>query len=167
MLLLAPILILGTAVFTSFASSKVRKTLQAYGQSAGYAEQALSSIKVVVAFGMELTEKETYARFLTNAKKVGSASSIGQGVGQGFFIFTVYCGYAYAFYIGALWVDKNMYNHAMGRHYTAGDSISIFFGVIFGMFSIVGSTSQLGAIIAGKAAARMAFDVIDRKPIIN
>jgi len=55
----------------------------------------------------------------------------------------------------------------MGRPYTAGDIISIFFGVIFGMFAIAGATPQISAIVEGKIAAKMALDVINRKPTIN
>jgi len=61
MLVLCPILFIGITVFGTFASTKAIKSIRAYGQSAGYAEQALSSIKVVIAFGMELTERDTYS----------------------------------------------------------------------------------------------------------
>lgn len=38
--------------------------MQAYGQSAGYAEQALQAIRIVVSFGMEKAEINNYTRFL-------------------------------------------------------------------------------------------------------
>ena len=56
MLGVAPILMIGMGVFGSYMGNKVKKSVIAYGQSAGYAEQAISSIKVVIAFGMETVE---------------------------------------------------------------------------------------------------------------
>jgi ABC-type multidrug transport system fused ATPase/permease subunit len=106
MLGIAPIMIIGIGVFGAFMSSKTKKALKAYGQSAGYAEQALSSIRVVVAFGQEATESIIYNRFLEDAKTISRKASIGAGVAMGFFIFCIYAAYSYAFYIGAVFVDK-------------------------------------------------------------
>ena len=50
---LAPVLIFMATLFGKIASTSASKSLIAYGQSAGYAEQAISAIRVVVAFGME------------------------------------------------------------------------------------------------------------------
>jgi len=46
----------------------------AYSQSAGYAEQALSAIKVVSAFGMESLEAKNYKKYLDRAKNAGLKS---------------------------------------------------------------------------------------------
>ncbi len=167
MLGIAPIMLIGISVFGGFMGSKVKKTMLAYGQSAGYAEQAISSIKVVIAFGMEQMEGQTYNRFLEDAKKIGQKMAIGSGVSLGFFLFCIYCTYAYAFYIGGLWVDKERYNHAFDRTYQAGDMIAVFFGVLFGLFAVAGASPNFAAIIEGKSAARLAFDIINRKPEIN
>jgi hypothetical protein len=42
--------------------------MKAYGQSAGYAEQALNAIKVVAAFGQEEKEIQNYQKYLFRAK---------------------------------------------------------------------------------------------------
>ena len=167
MLGIAPIMMVGIMVFTGFMGSKVQKQIKAYGQSAGYAEQALSSIRVVVAFGQEMTEKTNYTAFLEQARVIGRSASIATGIALGFFIFCIYGAYAYAFYMGGLYVDKGIVNSTAGRVYTAGDTISVFFGVLFGMFALAGASPQFTAIIEGKAAGRLAFDVINRKPKIN
>ena len=93
--------------------------------------------------------------------------AIGTGVSLGFFIFCIYAAYAYAFFIGALWVDRERKNHTFDRTYTAGDTLSVFFGVLFGLFALAGASPQFAAVIEGKSAAKLAFDVINRKPAIN
>lgn len=50
-------------------SSSMHENHLAYSQSAGYAEQALSSIKVVAAFGREKDEKDNYLKFLGDSKE--------------------------------------------------------------------------------------------------
>lgn len=59
-----PFIGIAALFFSKTIESKSSKALKAYAQSAGYAEQALSSIKVVVAFGMEAIEIKNYTRYL-------------------------------------------------------------------------------------------------------
>jgi ATP-binding cassette subfamily B (MDR/TAP) protein 1 len=71
MLLVMPIILSGMIVYMTNMGKASIRGLQSYGQSAGYAEQALSAIKLVTAFGMQETESETYQSFLKLAKSDG------------------------------------------------------------------------------------------------
>ena len=51
-----PFMLLASVAIGVALSSGISENMKAYGQSAGYAEQALSAIKVVFAFGQEETE---------------------------------------------------------------------------------------------------------------
>jgi ABC-type multidrug transport system fused ATPase/permease subunit len=64
MLAIAPMIGICAIVFFTAAVTKSVKTLKAYAQSGGYAEQCLSSVKVVAAFGMEQTEIKNYSSHL-------------------------------------------------------------------------------------------------------
>ena len=75
--------------------------------------------------------------------------------------------YAYAFFMGGLWIYKGYWNHAFDREYEAGDILTCFFGVLFGMFSLGMSAPNIKAVAAGMAAGRMVYDIIDRKPAID
>ena len=48
---IAPIILCGMGCFASVMQNNQKAALAAYGQSAGYAEQALSAIRIVVSFG--------------------------------------------------------------------------------------------------------------------
>jgi hypothetical protein len=52
------------------------------------------------------------------------------------FFFSTFATYSYAFYMGHIWIYYDINNDVMDRSYTAGDIMSCFFGVIFGMFSL-------------------------------
>lgn len=122
---------------------------------------------VVVAFGMEKTEIGNYSRYLSRVTEAGSKADLSTGMSLGFFMMCIYLSYAYAFTIGGVWVDREFYNHASGRTYSPGDSISVFFTVLFGLFALANAAPNINAITEGKAAGKFAFDVIDRKPVIH
>ena len=82
-------------------------------------------------------------------------------------MFFIYLAYAYAFYMGGIWVEKAFWNHSQDRAYTAGDVISCFFAVIIGFFSLGSTSNHYKSVAEGKVAGKMAFDIIDREPSIN
>jgi ATP-binding cassette subfamily B (MDR/TAP) protein 1 len=83
------------------------------------------------------------------------------------FMFTIFGTYAYSFFMGSIWIYHAFDNTTFHRPYTSGDILSVFFGVFFGIFSIGMATPNLKAVAEGKAAGKMAYDIIDRKPMIN
>ncbi len=78
----------------------------AYSQSAGYAEQALSAIRVVSAFGMESLEAKNYSKYLERAKNASFKNQLWAAICLGLFFFVVYSTYAYSFWIGSIFVEK-------------------------------------------------------------
>jgi ATP-binding cassette subfamily B (MDR/TAP) protein 1 len=89
------------------------------------------------------------------------------GASIGFFNFTIYLCYAYAFMIGAVWIDKPYWNHAEDRDYMGGDVIGVFFGVLIGLFSLGGAGPAINAINIAKANGKMVYALIDRKVPID
>lgn len=67
----APVTVITLMTFIYFSTEGYHAVLRAYGQSAGYAEQALGAIKVVAAFGNEEKEVENYSKYLISAKVAG------------------------------------------------------------------------------------------------
>jgi ATP-binding cassette subfamily B (MDR/TAP) protein 1 len=62
--------------FTSSLLSKVlakgsQENMKAYGQSAGYADQAINAIRVVAAYGQEEKEVRNYTKYLEIARVAG------------------------------------------------------------------------------------------------
>ena len=83
------------------------------------------------------------------------------------FFSSIFGTYAYAFYLGSVWIYNDFENNTYNRIYTAGDILSCFFGVIFGMFSVGLATPNLKAVTEGRVAGKLAFEIIDRKPQID
>lgn len=162
MLAIAPIILIGMSIFSVVMMNRTTLTNKAYSQSAGYAEQALSAIRIVVSFGQEELEISNYKRFLARVTETTLKGGISMAVSTGFFMFCIYLMYAYCFTIGSVWVDKPYWNSAEDRDYLAGDCLAVLFGVLFGMFALGGAGPSFNAINEGKSAGKSAFDVIDR-----
>ena len=66
-----PFIAFTTSLMTKIMQKGFQENMKAYGQSAGYADQALNAIKVVVAYGQELKESRNYNKYLDRARKAG------------------------------------------------------------------------------------------------
>lgn len=44
--------------------------------------------------------------------------------------------YAFAFYMGRVWIYNGINNTTFDRVYTAGDIMACFFGIIYGMWGL-------------------------------
>ena len=66
---LLPFMIVLGAMLGAFFGNFVSKEMNAYAQSAGYAEQALQAIKVVQTYGREMLEISNYNRNLDDVRK--------------------------------------------------------------------------------------------------
>lgn len=167
MLLLAPMMFFGLNLLIKGATQQYIKTAAAYAKCASFSDEALNAIKIVAAFGMEQLETENFKRFLGGYNEVAVSVAVKTGFSFGFFLFTIYFGYSYAFFIGSIWVDQEFWNHAVERPYSAGDIISVFFGVFFGMMALGGLAPNIQGLAEAKASGQKAFYIIDRIPAIN
>ena len=120
-----------------------------------------------MSFGQETLEIKNYNRFLQRSWESGDKSALSIGMSTGFFNFSIYLCYGYAFLVGAYWIDRPYWNHAESRDYLAGDVIGCFFGVLIGLFSLGGAGPAITSVNIAKATGKVVFDIIDRKVPIN
>lgn len=105
-----PIMMIAATIISTAIKSGFSKNLKSYGQSAGYAEQALNAIRVVQAFGQEKTEIENYGKYLDRAKITGTKTHYKNGFAVAFFFFCIFGYYAYAFYTGSWLITGEVEN---------------------------------------------------------
>ena len=115
---------------------------------------------------METVEMTNYTKFLADSKARNIKSSTKTVIALSLFIMTIYLSYAYAFYIGSVFVERRVHNDVFDRQYMGGDSIAIFFAVITGLFQLTLLSNQYKGIVEGRVAAKFVFEVIDRVPSI-
>jgi ATP-binding cassette, subfamily B (MDR/TAP), member 1 len=167
MVAIGPLIGVCAVTFGMMGQNKHAKSLKAYAQSGGYAEQCLSAIRVVVAFGMEKVEIQNYSNYLSLSKEIGRKQHFWLALAVGTFIGSIYSCYCYAFFMGSVWIQKNFYNDILGRPYQGGDILAVFWGILFGFFALSAISPHVNAVNEGKVAGKFTFDVIERQPLIN
>ena len=139
--------------------------MKAYAQSAGYAEQALQSIKIVHAYGNELLELKNYVKYLARAKKQKFESQIMVSFGFALLFGVIFFFYAYSLYMGGLLRWKEVREN--GELYSGGRVLSIMFCIMFGAMQMGGMGPAMTAIQQGRVATRLALNVIEHVPKVN
>ncbi|XP_076263944.1 multi drug resistance 50 [Rhynchophorus ferrugineus] len=146
----------------SFLSTKFSKNeLDAYAAAGSIAEEVLTSIRTVIAFGGQKLEKDRYDNKLEFAKKNNIKRSFFEALGFSFLWFFIFSSYGLAFWYGVkLILDGN-------PTYTPGNMIAVFFSVMAGSMSFGIASPFIEAFSIAKAAGGKVFHIIDTLPIIN
>ncbi|KAI2660891.1 Bile salt export pump [Labeo rohita] len=132
----------------------------AYAKAGAVADEVLSSIRTVAAFGGENKEAERYDRNLVEAQAWGIKKGVIIGVFQGYLWCIIFLCYALAFWYGSKLVIET-------KELTPGGLIQVFFGVLMGAMNLGQASPCLEAFASGRAAAKSIFDTIDREPEID
>lgn len=112
------------ALMTKFTVASASKGQDSYSGAGAVAEQAISAIRTLVAFGGQKRETAAYVKQLDMAFVHGKKRAIATGSGVGAFMFILFSTYGLTFWYGAQEVFKG--------NMTGGQVISVFFGMIMG-----------------------------------
>uniref|UniRef100_A0A4W5MLM7 Bile salt export pump n=1 Tax=Hucho hucho TaxID=62062 RepID=A0A4W5MLM7_9TELE len=134
--------------------------LLAYAKAGAVADEVLTSIRTVAAFGGELKEVERYDKNLISAQRWGIRKGLIMGFFTGYMWFIIFLCYALAFWYGSsLVVDT--------EEYSPGTLLQVFFGVLIAALNLGQASPCLEAFAAGRGAATIIFETIDREPDID
>ncbi|KOS23051.1 Leptomycin B resistance protein pmd1 [Escovopsis weberi] len=134
--------------------------LKRYAECSAIAEDALGSIKTVVAFGAADKFLAKYEKVLVQAESEGKKR--GPLVGlmfacQYFFMFT---GWAIGFYLGAY-----LYRH--GKISDPGRILSVFFAMLIGLGAIMALGPNMPSFIKAIAASGDVFKIVDNVELLE
>uniref|UniRef100_A0A8C2I5F2 Bile salt export pump n=1 Tax=Cyprinus carpio TaxID=7962 RepID=A0A8C2I5F2_CYPCA len=134
--------------------------LQAYAKAGAVADEVLSSVRTVAAFGGEKKEVQRYDRNLISAQRWGIRKGLIMGFFTGYLWFIIFLCYALAFWYGSsLVVDT--------QEYSPGTLLQVFFGVLIAALNLGQASPCLEAFASGRGAATIIFETIDREPEID
>ncbi|XP_072301487.1 bile salt export pump [Eucyclogobius newberryi] len=156
----SPLIGLGTGLMAMAISKTTVWELLAYAKAGAVADEVLSSIRTVAAFGGEEKETERYDRNLKEAQTWGVKKGIIIGVFQGYMWSIIFFCYALAFWFGSKLVLDT-------KEMSPGTLIQVFFGIMLGAMNMGNASSCLEAFVSGRTAAKAIFDTIDREPEID
>ncbi|XP_012581464.1 PREDICTED: bile salt export pump isoform X2 [Condylura cristata] len=156
----SPLIGLGAAIIGLSVSRFTDHELKAYAKAGSVADEVISSVRTVAAFGGERKEVERYEKNLVFAQRWGIRKGIVMGFFTGFMWCLIFLCYALAFWYGSKLVLDD-------GEYTPGTLVQIFLSVIVGALNLGNASSCLEAFSTGRAAATSIFETIDRKSIID
>eukprot|EP00178_Gracilaria_changii_P000812 TRINITY_DN1103_c0_g2_i1.p1 TRINITY_DN1103_c0_g2~~TRINITY_DN1103_c0_g2_i1.p1 ORF type:complete len:1314 (+),score=235.26 TRINITY_DN1103_c0_g2_i1:425-4366(+) len=159
MLSILPLMMAGGAVFAKMAAESTGEGVGAYGGAGGIASEVIGLIRVVTAYNGQETEARRYEAELHKAYKADVRKGFVTGLGIGFTMFIIFCGYAIAFTFGA--------NRVRGGSISAGDILITFFSVFIASFSIGQAAPSFKAFAVAQGAAPRVYEVISRESEIN
>ncbi|XP_068936293.1 bile salt export pump [Petaurus breviceps papuanus] len=160
MISVSPLLGIGATVIGLSVAKFTGKELKAYAKAGSVADEVLSSIRTVAAFGGEKKEVERYEKNLVYAQRWGTLKGMIMGLFTGYMWCIIFMSYSLAFWYGSKLVLEE-------SEYTPGILLQVFFGVLVGALNLGQASPCLEIFATGRAAAASIFDVIDRKPIID
>ncbi|XP_038607497.1 bile salt export pump [Tachyglossus aculeatus] len=156
----SPFLGFGAAIIGLSVAKLTGKELKAYAKAGAVADEVLSSIRTVAAFGGEKKETKRYENNLVYAQRWGIRKGIIMGFFTGYIWFIIFLSYALAFWYGSkLVLDE--------KEYTPGTLLQVFLGVLVGALNLGQASPCLEAFATGRGAATSIFEAIDRKPAID
>ncbi|RVE75305.1 hypothetical protein OJAV_G00015350 [Oryzias javanicus] len=156
----SPLIGIGAGLMALFVAKLTGMELQAYAKAGAVADEVLSSIRTVAAFGGEKKEVARYDRNLVSAQRWGIRKGLIMGFFTGYMWLIIFLCYALAFWYGSTLVVDT-------EEYTPGTLLQVFFGVLVAAMSLGQASPCLEAFAAGRGAATIIFETIDRQPQID
>lgn len=159
-LTVSPLIGIGAAILSLSVSKFTEIELKAYAKAGSVADEVLSSIRTVAAFGGENKEVERYEKNLVSAQHWGIRKGMVMGFFTGYTWCLIFFCYALAFWYGSTLVLDE-------KEYTPGTLVQIFLCVVVAALNLGHATSSLEFFATGRSAATSIFQTIDRQPTID
>uniref|UniRef100_A0A1B0D3W1 ABC-type xenobiotic transporter n=1 Tax=Phlebotomus papatasi TaxID=29031 RepID=A0A1B0D3W1_PHLPP len=160
-----PVLIVCNFFVLKFQSALTTKELDAYSNAGAVAEEVLSSIRTVVAFGGEEKEAERYAKRLKPAQKAGRRKGAFSGLGEGLLRMFSYSINSLAFWYGITLILDDRSKEV--KEYNPAILMIVFFGILVGSENMAKAGPFLEAFATARASAYSVFKIIDRESAID
>ncbi|XP_051576241.1 ATP-dependent translocase ABCB1-like isoform X2 [Myxocyprinus asiaticus] len=158
-LAVSPLLGISAAIIGKVMTSFTSMEQTSYAKAGAVAEEVLSAIRTVFAFGGQKKEIERYHKNLEDAKNVGIRKAITVNIAMGFTFFMIYMSYALAFWYGSTLI--------LAGEYDIGKLLTVFFTVLIGAFGIGQTSPNIQSFSSARGAAHKVFHIIDNEPSIN
>ncbi|XP_034720284.1 bile salt export pump [Etheostoma cragini] len=156
----SPMIGVGAGLMALFVAKLTGRELQAYAKAGAVADEVLTSIRTVAAFGGETKEVQRYDRNLISAQRWGIRKGLIIGFFTGYMWLIIFLCYGLAFWYGSSLVVTT-------GEYTPGTLLQVFFGVLIAAMNLGQASSCLEAFAAGRGAATLIFETIEREPEID
>lgn len=156
---LTPALVVTGGITGKVIGNLTSKEQSAYAKAGSIAEEVLSSIRTVVAFGGEEKEYQRYSSHLHESQSAGIKKGVSTGVAFGLFHVVIFSCYALAFWYGSKLISEEGLN--------GGHVLVVFFCVMIGAAQVGQAGPNMEAIAKSRGAAYCVYEIINKKSEID
>ena len=128
LLSIMPVLAACSGLMAYGINKSSQASADAYASAGGIAQEALSGVKTVVAFGRQQRAVDRYVERLLIAQRAGVRKAFGNGFGIATVMFILYSAYALGFWYGGQLIIAGQMN--------GGEVLNVFLAVLIGAFSL-------------------------------
>lgn len=154
-----PVIMITGAIMGVATTKYTTGSLKYVSKGGTLAEEIISSIRTVHAFGTQRVLGAKFDGFIGQSRAMGIKGSLIEGMGLSIMFFAIYSAYALAFFYGGILI-------AQGKA-DGGMVINVFMSILIGSFSLAMLAPEMQAIGKGQAAAAKLWATIDRIPAID
>ncbi|XP_071520197.1 ATP-dependent translocase ABCB1-like [Panulirus ornatus] len=161
-----PLLGISTGIMAKFQSNLSALEMKEYARAGSIAEEVISAIRTVVAFGGEQKEIKRYESNLVHARKAGEKRGLVTGAGMGMVWLLIYAAYSFAFYYGTGLILASRPPEGDGS-FDPARLIIVFFSVLMGAMNVGQAAPYMEAFNVARGAAATIYDIVERKSTID
>lgn len=137
----------------------MQRELQAYSIASSVAEEAISAIRTVFAFGGQAKERGRYERLLKPAMKNAYKRNLFTGIGTSMNWLTLYSSIGLGIWYGVQLI--------ITEDYDLENVVVVFWSIITAGTHVGYASPYLESFQTGRIAARSIYDVIERRSLID
>ncbi|RKP26905.1 multidrug resistance protein [Syncephalis pseudoplumigaleata] len=154
-----PVLATTGAIMGRIVTASVTGGQDAYAKAGAVAEEVLSGVKTVSAFGAQDREVRRYEAKLNVALAEGRKKGLAVGLSVGTMLGVLFFSYGLGFWYGAKLVSEN--------EMQVDEVLNVFFALIIGTMTIGMAATPMSSVQTAQGAAHKIFAVIDRASAID
>ncbi|XP_022920637.1 ATP-dependent translocase ABCB1-like [Onthophagus taurus] len=162
-----PVSLVGMQIVSWLTTKFVRNEMEAYASAGCIAEEVLSAIRTVVAFGGQTKECERYREQLVIAKDNNIKKSLLTAINNGIMWFLVFGSYSLSFYYGVDLIIDERHLPEDEKVYTSANMLTVFFSILLATWNFGQCAPYFQIFSVACGAATKIYSVIDEEPIIN
>ncbi|XP_043474594.1 ATP-dependent translocase ABCB1 isoform X1 [Leptopilina heterotoma] len=144
-----------------------RKEVEVYAQAGSIAEESLSAIRTVVAFGGQKREFQRYTKNLLSTYKNNLKAVLLSALEFGLIWFSTYTTYSFAYWYGVELILRERLLPFGSQTFTPQSMAIIFFSEMMATVSLVSAAAYIETYGLCKASAAKVFSIIEQKSSIN
>eukprot|EP00727_Mastigamoeba_balamuthi_P010793 m51a1_g6336 putative multidrug resistance protein 1-like (1332) ;mRNA; f:21432-26198 len=167
-----PLSVLSMGIFSTVFGKMVVKAQDHYAHAGKIAEEFISCIRTVTAFGIQRDAVDRYDAQLIKTRRTGYMKGLAMGSSLGFIWLIMFGTYGLAFWYGSKLSGDVKFSTVgnflkITRKMEPGKIVTVFFGIMMGVQNIGQLGPLVNTIVEARGCAFEVFATIDRKSLID